>query len=435
MLPPPVLADITDWIERVAVVEGYNTNTYQAQDDPNVPIIRRHPSPFTGIDADVELRIQPNLEDLHIFRLEGNALHYEPLEHQPGQSDDAALNGSWSSRFTLSRRTYLTVSSQATLSTFNGAHIADVTLLQFDPAQTRRTYWLETSEAGITHELSHTWRIREAVGLMSSGTIYQPPTLDASGNLIQHEGLDYIEPYEETDLFKDFSDRATGDMLVLYQYAYNLYVLDFTQSPPRNIGPDKQAFLTVTPGYTYRFTPELSESTHAGVVIASAPPRDPDQRAVLSPTFLEEISYTRPFFNLIATASYTYGSVNPRLGYGPSMSGAVLAVGTPYHHGGWKNLSILANGSASYSSLLTGVGGAGTQLGLYVGDAEFRYSLNNWLGLLGGYEIRYATLTDSATYLPPFLQQLVFVGLQGYFTTNRDIPPLTQFVAPITPPS
>ena len=55
MWPIPALLD-TDVITRAAVIEGYNTNTYQSQDDPNVPIIRRHPSPFTGVDATLELR-------------------------------------------------------------------------------------------------------------------------------------------------------------------------------------------------------------------------------------------------------------------------------------------------------------------------------------------------------------------------------------------
>ncbi len=56
MLALPALPD-TDVVARAAVVQGYNSNTYQAQDDPAVPLIERHPSPFTGIDGTVELRL------------------------------------------------------------------------------------------------------------------------------------------------------------------------------------------------------------------------------------------------------------------------------------------------------------------------------------------------------------------------------------------
>src|SRR5215467_9893705 len=319
MLPAPLLADITDVVTRVAVVEGYNTNTYQTVADPANPVVVRHPSPFTGLEADVELRLQPNPDDLHVIRLQGNVIHYEPLEQQD-QSDDAALNAAWSSRFVLSRRTYLTVTAQGTLATLNGAHLADTTLFQFDPTQARRTYWLANGETAVVHELSPTWRIREGVGSLISGTLYQPPTLDAAGNAYNPSGLDFVEPYEETDVFKDFSERATGDLLVVGQLAYNLYILDLTQVPPRNIGPDTQAFVTVTPGLTYRISPELIETTHVGGVLATAPPRDPDRRLVLSPTILQDVSYTREFFSVIATAGYTYGSVNPRLGLGPPVN-------------------------------------------------------------------------------------------------------------------
>jgi hypothetical protein len=241
-----------------------------------------------------------------------------------------------------------------------------------------------------------------------------------------------VQPYLESDLFHDFSERATGDIQVLYQYAYNYFVLDLTQNPPRDIGPDKLAFLTSTVGYTYRFTQEAVNTIRVGGTIASAPPRDPDQRPVLAPAVLEQFGYTKPTWGLIATGGYTYGSVNPRLGAGPSINGGVTIVGTPVPRGSLRDFAVLVSGTAGHSSLVTGVGTA-TQLNLYVADAEFRYAINTWLGLLGGYSMRYATFVDAVQVFPPFLQNVVFIGVSGYFTTDKTLPVLTTFAAPVIP--
>ena len=431
MIPAPFLAT-PDYVARMSVAEGYNTNTYQAQDDPNVPVLRRHASPFTGLDGDVETRIQTAEKDLYILRLGGRLEHYEPLTPQY-QSDDGAVNAAISARHVVSSRLFLSLVADGEVATLNGAHIADTTLFAFDPTLVRRTYWLSTAEAALTYEISKTWRIRQSVGEITTGTIFQPPTLLPNGQNSEHRGIDSVEPYVETDLFKDLSERTTIDFLALYQYAYNLYVLDLTQNPPRDIGPDKMAFATAMVGHTYRWSPELTTSIHGGGSIASAPPRDIDQRPVLSPAALGEVSYKRDAWSVIATAGYTYGTVNPRLGAGPSEDASVVVVGTPSRVGNWKNFSVLINGTASYSTLLTGVT-ANTKLGLYAADGEFRYALNPWLGLLGGYVIRYATF-DSAQFVPPFMQQIVFVGFSAYWSTDRNIPALTTFVAPVTPPS
>jgi hypothetical protein len=421
-----------DVVTRAAIVEGYNTNTYQAQDDPNVPIIRRHPSPFTGVDLDVELRHTSGRTDLTTLRLEGRANHYEPLNGSY-QSDDGTINGAVSSRYTLAPRTFFNFVGAATLTTLNGSHLTDGTIFQFDPTQVRRTYWLTNVDASITHELSHTWRIRQSIAAIVSGTVYQPARPLPNGELEQHRGLDFVMPSLETDVFKDFSERATGDLELWYQYSYNLYVLDLTQSPPRNIGPDKIAFLTGLAGYTYRFSPELVTVTKAGGVIASAPPRDVDQRPILSPAVLQEVYYTRELWAFIGNAGYTWGTVNPRLGSGPTANVGALVVGTPYRVGKWRDFDVILSAQASYSQLVTGVGTA-TKLGLYAGAAEFRYGISPWLGILGGYDVRYATF-DTPQYAPPFLQHIVFFGFSGYWSTDRAIPALTTFTAPVTPPA
>src|SRR6185312_5417027 len=125
MWPPPVLPD-TDTVSRVAVVEGYNTNTYQSQDNPNVPLIQRHPSPFTGVAASLELRFHGRDAAVTTHVVDGLANQYEPLQPE-NQSDDGAFNAALYSRVTLAPRTFLTVSDSASVTSFNAAHQTDGT--------------------------------------------------------------------------------------------------------------------------------------------------------------------------------------------------------------------------------------------------------------------------------------------------------------------
>ncbi|MGA7123697.1 MAG: hypothetical protein WBY94_26570 [Polyangiaceae bacterium] len=433
MWVPPIFLD-TDVVTRVALVEGYNTNTYQAQDDPNVPLIRRHPSAFTGVDAGLELRLLGRDTDRTTFNFGARANHYEPLTTQY-QSDDGALNASLASRVTIGPRTTLAVSDGAALTSFNAAHVTDGTIFAFDPTQVRSTYWLDDFGAALTHQLSPNWRLTQSLGLTVSGTLQSAPTQLADGGpLIEHRGLDYVMPYVETDVNRDLTPRAAVDLMVLYQYAWEVFVLDYTQSPPRNIGPDKQAFLTSLAGWTYHETQELSTVLRAGGVLASAPPRDIDQRAVLSPAGMAELYYVRPFFDLVAAAGYTWGTINPRLGAGPTANASLLAIGIPHHVGAWANFALVGRAQASYSSLITGVGQS-TGLGLCAAGGEVRYGVSRWLGALAGFDFRYATFDTPGQFNPPFLQYVFFLGFSGYFSSDRTQLPLTTFTAPVQPPA
>jgi hypothetical protein len=428
----PAMLD-TEVVGRVAIVEGYNTNTYQAQDAPAVPVIRRHPSPFTGADANVELRILGRDTDRTTLNLDARANHYEPLQPE-SQSDDGALNGSFTMRRAVAPRTMLSISDGGAVTSFNAAHVTDGTIFAFDPTQLRSTYWLNDFSAALAHQISPNWRLTQSVGAIVSGTLQSAPTQLPSGQRVEHRGLDYVMPYVEADLNRDFSLRTSADLMLLYQYSFQLYVLDFTSNPPRNIGPDKQAYLTGLGGWTLHESEEVSTVLRGGGVLASAPPRDPDQRAILSPAGMGEIYYTRPFFDLVATGGYTWGTINPRLGSGPTGTGGLLAIGVPHPVGHWRNLAVVVRGQLSFSSLITGVAQS-TELALYAAGGEVRYGMSRWLGLLAGYDFRYATFNTPGLYSPPFLQQVFFVGLSGYFTNDRSVLPLTTFSAPVQPPS
>jgi hypothetical protein len=277
------------------------------------------------------------------------------------------------------------------------------------------------------------WRITQTLGVTASGTLQSAPAELASGTLVQHRGVDYVMPRVQTDLNKDFTPRAAGDLMVLYQYAWQLFVLDYTQNPPRNIGPDKQAFLTGLLGWTYHETQQISTVLRVGGVLGSAPPRDVDQRPLLSPAAMGEFYYTREFFDVVASAGYTWGTVNPRLGSGPTANGTLLVIGIPRHVGDWANLALVGRAETSYSSLITGVSQS-TRLGLYAAGVEARYGIGRWLGLVAGYNFRYATF-DTAQYSPPFLQHILYIGLSGYFTNDRTVLPITTFTAPVQPPT
>jgi hypothetical protein len=433
MFALPVLLD-TDVVGRVAVLEGYNTNTYQAQDNPRVPVVERHPSPFTGLDGNLELRFLGRDGDLTSVNVDGRLNHYEPLQKEV-QSDDGAVNAALSTRVTLGPRTTLSLTDAGAVTSFNAAHATDGTMFAFDPTQVRSTYWLNEFSMSLTHQFSARRRLVQSLGGTVSGTIDSAPVgVPGEPYLVRHRGLDYVTPYIQTDLAEDLTTRTTLDVSLSYQYSYQLFVLDFSRRLPRNIGPQKQAFITGLAGWTRHASPELSTVIRFGGVLASPPPLDSDQRAILAPAADAELSYVRPTFTFLATGAYAFGTVNPRLGSGPTATGNVVAIGIPSERPGWRDLALVARAQGSYSSLTTGVD-TSTGLGLLAAGAEVRYGVNRWLGLIGGYDVRYSTFDSSTTYQPPFVQQLFYLGLSAYFSTNRTVLPVTTFTVPVQPPS
>jgi hypothetical protein len=430
----------TDVVARAAVIEGYNSNVYQGQDNPNLPLVMRHPSPFTGIEGSLEYRILGRGTDRTTLLLGGRFNHYTPLESE-NLSDDGAADALLTTRLTLGPRTIFDLTETASVASFNGAQTTDGTLFAFDPTRLQSTFWVEALSLSVQHELSATWRWSQVAGVTASGTIDSTPMQVPSAGpdsppapyLIEHRGLDFVLPYVETTLNHDFTERAEGDLSLLYQYAYQRYVLDFTQHPVRQIGPQKANFVTGLAGYTYKFSPELSMVVRAGGVLTSPPPHDPDRRLLLAPSAAGSLYYARDFFSVVVNASYTWGTVNPRLGMGPTANASLLAIGVPYPVGDWQNLSLIGTIQLSYSSLVTGIDES-SKLGIYAGGLEVRYGLGRWLGLTGGYSVRYATF-DSDSWEPPFMQHIVFVGVSGFWSTDRTQLPLTNFAPPVTPPT
>jgi hypothetical protein len=57
--------------------------------------------------------------------------------------------------------------------------------------------------------------------------------------------------------------------------------------------------------------------------------------------------------------------------------------------------------------------------------------VNRWLGIVFGYDFRYATF-EGVEALPSLLRNMVFAGVSGYWNTDRSLPVLTTFQAPVT---
>jgi hypothetical protein len=77
--------------------------------------------------------------------------------------------------------------------------------------------------------------------------------------------------------------------------------------------------------------------------------------------------------------------------------------------------------------------GALSRLSFVEGSAELRYGVNRWLGLVAGYDGRYAAF-EGADLFPSLLRHVVFVGLSGYLASDRSLPTLDTFTSPIKPP-
>ena len=181
-----------------------------------------------------------------------------------------------------------------------------------------------------------------------------------------------------------------------------VFVLDYTQSPPRNIGQEEQAFLTSLAGWTYHETQELSTVLRAEGVLASArratltsapAVAGGDGRALRRATVLRFGGRGR--LHVGDHQSTTRGGSHRERESSRDRHSA------PRWRAG--QLRAVGRAQASYSSLITGVGQS-TGLGLCAAGGEVRYGVSRWLGALAGFDFRYATFDTPGQFNPPFLQ-------------------------------
>jgi hypothetical protein len=122
--------------------------------------------------------------------------------------------------------------------------------------------------------------------------------------------------------------------------------------------------------------------------------------------------------------------VNPRLGFGPSVGASATIQGTPFRHGKLAKLALLGAAGATRSAY-AGATGDTTRFSVVTGNLDLRYPLSVWLGVMAGYQFRYSKLEGANS--PGFLQNVFFVGLSGYWTTDKSLPVLESLTAPVNP--
>ncbi len=416
-----------DYGVQVAIVQGYNDNVVQTQAVLDGPIVR-HPSPFTGVDAELTLRTWTSPFDPHEFRLQLRGQHYEPLDGF-SEPDDGAVVASYTGQITLGKRDILVNRFITTAATLNSSRLSDGPLFLVEPSTLQRTFTLTNARTQLTHELGPRWRYLHGVDLAVGTTIHDAP-VDTGTQQIFHHGIDFVQPGTDGQIIYDLTDSDIVSFRLRYEQNRNYFLLDFTRQPPQFLGVATTHVGESTVSLTHSFSDSLRWLSNVGFAIATAPPLDPDTRPIGSPVAATELLLTKQYWLFNVNASYTYGSASPRLGFGPSAQASTNLSGYPFPHTpGFRNLAVLLSGTANRSAFRTTE--ALSRISYAVVSLEGRYALNHWLGVLAGYNYRYV-LFEGAQAQPNLYRHVFFLGLSGYWNTDRTLPVLTTFVAPLS---
>jgi len=430
-LPIYAADNVSDVAATAAIVQGINDNVIQTTDSSGS--IDRHPATFTGLDATFTFRITEPDTDVHGLRLRVRGQYYQSLDGFRTSDPDGTVSGSYSSAITLGPFTTLTLSLSSTITALTSARVGDGTLFfTIDPSTTQTTFTLSQASFGLVHELSPRWRLREAGGVLVTSTVSAPPFILAGGQQLDRRGIDGIQPFGTTSVLHDLTPRDVGDVSLTYRYTYAPYSLDFLSTPPRASGPQRIHQVIPDVGLTHLFTPDWLSMTRVGVSFSSPPNFSDNNNVVILPNVSEEIHFTNERWAFIGQTGFSYGSVTPRLGSGPTFTAQGSLVGTPYSHGKFRNLMMTVQTLATHASLQAS-GTASTTINAIGASIEGRYPLTQALGVSAGYDVRLSTIQTTGADLVPFFRQIVFIGLSGYLTTDGTIPVLQLLNSPFRP--
>jgi hypothetical protein len=408
----------------VELIEGYNSNVVQTI-GPTTP----HPALFTGLDVGVDL-LTATSTDLQVFRLVARGQYYASLDGYP-EPYDGTVAGSFTRTITLSPRTFLSTVVLGTITSSNSALIADGPVLVPNPSSLTTVYAIGSARLGFSHELGPRWRLLGGLDTTFEEILSGPAYQTSGGATVSPDGLDDINPGIDATLAHDIDPYNTGMLMLRYQLVYVPTVVDYATNPPTASGASVDHSVLATLGWNHAFTEHLRSTISAGATLTSAPPLDPDRNFVLSPTATLVVTYLRSYWNAILSASYAYGSLDPRLGFGPGEAAGFTLQGIPYPHGSWNRLAVLVNGVADHAEYVQEVGDV-AKLTYTGATAELRYGVNDWLGLVLGYDLLYTRFDGTGAY-PPLLRNIAFLGVSGYFANDRSLPLLTTFVSPVAP--
>ncbi|HWL87017.1 MAG TPA: hypothetical protein VNO21_14520 [Polyangiaceae bacterium] len=430
-LPIYAAGNVSDVAATAAIVQGVNDNVIQTSDADGS--IHRHPAAFTGVDSTLTFRVTEPDADVHGLRLRVRGQYYQSLDSTRTTDPDGTVQGAYSSSITLGKFTQLTLSLSGTITALTSARVGDGTLIfTVDPSTTQTTFTLTQGSFGLVQELSPRWRLRESGGLLVTSTVSAPPFVLAGGQELDRRGVDGIQPFATSSVLHDLTPRDIGDVSLTYRYTYAPYSLDFTSSPPRASGPQRIHQVIPDVGLTHLMTPDWLSMSRVGISISSPPNFSDSNKAVILPVASEEVHYSTERWAFIGATSFSYGSVTPRLGSGPTFGAQASLVGTPYPHGKYRNLMATAQFVATHASLQA-TDTASTAINAVGGSVEVRYPLTKGLGLSGGYDVRLSTIQTSGSDAVPFFRQILFIGLSGFVTTDGTIPVLQLLNSPFRP--
>ncbi|WP_394828582.1 hypothetical protein [Pendulispora albinea] len=430
-LPIYAAGNTSDVAATAAIVQGVNDNVIQTTDDRGV--IDRHPAAFTGLEATLSFRVIEPDNDVHGLRFRLRGQYYQSLDGFHTDDPDGTLQALYASSISIGRFSTLTISASGTLTALTSARVGDGTLLfTIDPSTTQSTFSLSQGALSLVHELSPRWRVREGAGVLFTSTVSASPFALAGGQELDRRGLDGVQPYGMVSLLRDLTPRDTGDVSVTYRYTYSPYSIDFTSSPPRVAGPQRIHQVIPDAGLSHFFTPDWRNLVRVGASISTPSNFSDDNDPVILPVFSEEVYFTNERWSLMGATHFSYGSVTPRLGSGPTLGLQGSLVGTPYPTGKLRNLTMTAQATATHTSLQA-AGSASTHINAVGISLEGRYPLAKGIGISAGYDVRYSTIQTSGTDAVPFFRQIFFVGVSAYFTNNGSTPALQLLNSPFRP--
>ncbi len=428
-----------------SLVAGYNSNVIQTTAVANGPV-ERHPALYNAVEGRVELEFWGKGEEPQQLSLQVLGQQYYKLDDVSLPQDGSVL-GLYGGSFALGRSTRLGVRAFSSVQTLNSSRQQDGVLFQVDPANLQRTFTLSNLTLQLSQEITPTTRYVHVAGVTASTTLRDEPSLLNDGSRLFHRGLDYLQFNTSGTVLHDFGQKVRGFADVEYEGLYNNFFLDFTRVVPVRRGDFSVHVGRANTGATYFASDALSLTGRVGVSVATPPPisvpavpdpnappgLDPDDRsAIFSPQGGAELLYQKPTFDAQLSTSYTFGSANPRIGYGRTFAIDGHIGGVPFPSDRtFRNFAVLVTASVNRAILRPNNDGDGklTFIGM---TALVRYKVTNWLGLLGGYSNRYVNFAGTLA-APDLMRHQVFFGVSGYFTTDTTEPPPLSVFAPPRP--
>ena len=426
-LPIYAVGNVSDVAATGALIQGFNDNVIQTTDGNGD--IDRHPATFTGLEGTLTLRLTEPDTDVHGLRLAcaGSTINRSTGTPPPIPTAPA---GGYASSVTLGRFTQFSLSLSSTVTALTSRASATDALFTVDPSLTQTTFTLSTGPWPSCRS-SQRWRFR-LTGGAGHHDVAAPPYRLAGGQMLDRRGFDGFQPFTTASVLHDITPRDTGDISVMYRYTYAPYSIDLRQSPPRAAGEQRLHQVVPDVGLNHLLTPDWLSVSRLGLSIATPPNYTDSNKAVILPVASQEIHFTNERWTLVSSAAFSYGSVTPRLGAGPTLTGQAALTGVPYSYGKFRNLMATFRAVAMYANLQSS-NNTTTDITAVGASAEGRYPLNTWLGVSAGLDVRLSTTQTSGGDLIPFFRQIAFIGLSGYWTTDGEIPVLQLLEAPFRP--